>query len=110
LSGSSTASSAPTTTSTSYVGSSSEVNSPTNITDNHNSATSWGDLAYLLDGVSFDDESESSSDLALQDVDSTDIVNHELYGNMESEIMEVNLHLDVSTNNETVSTRNWTLF
>jgi hypothetical protein len=58
-----------------------------------------GDRTDLLDSVSSDDESKPLPDPTLQDVDSTGIINHELCGNIDFEIREVNLHPDVSTYN-----------
>jgi hypothetical protein len=53
--------------STSSIGSTSEVDSPTKVRSNIGSAVSLGDLADLFDGFSFGSGKNSSSDQELED-------------------------------------------
>jgi hypothetical protein len=79
-SGPSTENLASAAASTSSVGSPGEENSPPII----NSAESGGDLVDLLNGISFDSEEESSSDLLLQNSGSMDAIDFNFTDNIDS--------------------------
>ncbi|KAM0909373.1 hypothetical protein ACQ4PT_014837 [Festuca glaucescens] len=80
---------APAATPTSSVGSTSEANSPQIIVNNCDYVTSWGNLADLSDGVSFDSEEKLPSVPALQVADLMDIVNDILDESVDSRIRKV---------------------
>jgi hypothetical protein len=64
-----------------------------------NFTTSWGDLADIFDGVSSDCEDELSSNPALREVDSKDVIDDEFGDTINTGIKKVDSYPYVCTKN-----------